>query len=144
MYLTYGNFVINLDSVSNLFSFADNILTLKKRLIHSFIHSFIHSLILIHAQVKPISTLSNCFSFQIGCAVVAAFMHYFLLVVFAWMLAEGIYLYIMIITVFDDIKNHFKLFIISAYGKWSRSISDSPLKFVQGNVRGTLWITNTA
>ncbi|XP_046845837.1 adhesion G protein-coupled receptor L4-like [Xenia sp. Carnegie-2017] len=39
---------------------------------------------------------------EVLCTVVAAFLHYFLLVAFSWMLIEGIFLHILIVKVFHD------------------------------------------
>ena len=46
----------------------------------------------------------------------AAFLHYFSLVIFAWMLVEGLYLYVMVITVFQNSKEQFRIYGICAYG----------------------------
>ncbi|KAK2565200.1 Adhesion G-protein coupled receptor D1 [Acropora cervicornis] len=50
------------------------------------------------------------------CKVVAVWLHYFLLVWFAWMLIEGIYLYLMVITVFDNNNEQLRLYGVCAYG----------------------------
>lgn len=49
--------------------------------------------------------------------MVAVWLHYFLLVWFAWMLIEGIYLYLMVITVFDNNNEQLRLYGVCAYGK---------------------------
>ncbi|XP_068744277.1 adhesion G protein-coupled receptor L4-like [Montipora capricornis] len=53
---------------------------------------------------------------KIICTIVAVWLHYFLLVWFAWMLIEGIHLYLMVITVFEDSKDHLRLYGACAYG----------------------------
>ncbi|XP_022779945.1 adhesion G protein-coupled receptor L4-like [Stylophora pistillata] len=53
---------------------------------------------------------------EIACTVVAVLLHYFLLVSFAWMLVEGIYLYLMVITVFENSKEQLRIFGASSYG----------------------------
>ncbi|XP_067039054.1 adhesion G protein-coupled receptor L4-like [Acropora muricata] len=53
---------------------------------------------------------------KVICKVVAVWLHYFLLVWFAWMLIEGIYLYLMVITVFDNSNEQLRLYGVCAYG----------------------------
>ncbi|XP_015756752.1 PREDICTED: adhesion G-protein coupled receptor D1-like [Acropora digitifera] len=53
---------------------------------------------------------------KVICKVVAVWLHYFLLVWFAWMLIEGIYLYLMVITVFDNNNEQLRLYGVCAYG----------------------------
>ena len=49
---------------------------------------------------------------------VAVMIHYFYLVAFGWMLAEGVYLYAMVVLVFNtNIK--IKLYYLLAWGKTS-------------------------
>ena len=54
---------------------------------------------------------------QIICTIVAVLLHYFLLVWFAWMLIEGIYLYVIVITVFGNNKDQLRLYGACAYGE---------------------------
>ncbi|XP_068678399.1 adhesion G protein-coupled receptor L4-like [Montipora foliosa] len=52
-----------------------------------------------------------------GCTVVAAFLHYFLLSLFSWMLCEGVLLYIVLIKVFRGIaEEKVKYFYIFGWG----------------------------
>ena len=51
------------------------------------------------------------------CIFVAGLIHYFYLVAFAWMLFEGVYLYLMVVKVFNtEIK--MRLFYAVAWGKY--------------------------
>ena len=52
-----------------------------------------------------------------ACTLVAVLLHYFILVSFAWMLVEGVYLYIMVITVFENSKEQLRVYGACAYGK---------------------------
>ena len=54
---------------------------------------------------------------QIACTVVAVLLHYFLLVSFSWMLVEGVYLYLMVITVFENNKEQLRIFGTCSYGR---------------------------
>ena len=67
--------------------------------------------------VKYIQAHHQLFSLKVICKVVAVWLHYFLLVWFAWMLIEGIYLYLMVITVFDNNNEQLRLYGVCAYGK---------------------------
>ena len=64
--------------------------------------------------------LQQCRSFspvQVGCKVVAALLHYFLLAMFSWMLCQGILFYIQIIQVFgSDPKGVLKYFYAFGWG----------------------------
>lgn len=53
---------------------------------------------------------------EIACTVVAVLLHYFLLVSFSWMLVEGVYLYLMVITVFENNKEQLRIFGACSYG----------------------------
>ena len=65
---------------------------------------------------------------QAGCTVVAAFLHYFLLSLFSWMLCEGVLLYILLIKVFRGIaEEKVKYFYIFGWGRFSPSLSLSLL-----------------
>ena len=46
---------------------------------------------------------------------VAAMIHYFYLVAFAWMLFEGVYLYMMVVKVFNTVVR-MRLFYITSWG----------------------------
>ncbi|XP_068681245.1 adhesion G protein-coupled receptor L4-like isoform X1 [Montipora foliosa] len=54
---------------------------------------------------------------KVGCTVVAAFLHYFLLSLFSWMLCEGVLLYILLVKVFGgSAKEKVKYFYIFGWG----------------------------
>ncbi|XP_044174176.1 uncharacterized protein LOC114947269 isoform X3 [Acropora millepora] len=54
---------------------------------------------------------------KVGCIVVAALLHYFLLAMFSWMLCEGVFLYILLVKVFGGgPEEKVKYFYISGWG----------------------------
>ena len=56
------------------------------------------------------------------CIFVAGLTHYFYLVAFAWMLFEGVYLYLMVVKVFNtEIK--MRLFYAVAWGKYRTDLN---------------------
>ncbi|XP_020624294.1 adhesion G-protein coupled receptor D1-like [Orbicella faveolata] len=55
-------------------------------------------------------------SLQVACTLVAVLLHYFLLVSFAWMLVEGVHLYVMVVTVFENSKEQLRIYGLCAYG----------------------------
>ena len=56
---------------------------------------------------------------QVGCTVVAAFLHYFLLSLFSWMLCEGVLLYILLVKVFGgSAEEKVKYFYIFGWGRF--------------------------
>ena len=56
------------------------------------------------------------------CIFVADLIHYFYLVAFAWMLFEGVYLYLMVVKVFNtEIK--MRLFYAVAWGKYQTDLN---------------------
>ena len=59
----------------------------------------------------------NPVSLQELCVFVAAMIHYFYLVGFAWMLFEGVYLYLMVVKVFNTVIRR-RLFYGVAWGKY--------------------------
>ena len=59
----------------------------------------------------------NPVSLQELCVFVAAMIHYFYLVGFAWMLFEGVYLYLMVVKVFNTVIR-LRLFYGVAWGKY--------------------------
>ena len=71
----------------------------------------------LNSQVYSRASLIVTVSLKVICKVVAVWLHYFLLVWFAWMLIEGIYLYLMVITVFDNSNEQLRLYGVCAYGK---------------------------
>ena len=56
--------------------------------------------------------------FQAGCPVVAAFLHYFLLALFSWMLCEGALHYILLVKVFGGgAEDKVKYFYMFGWGR---------------------------
>ncbi|XP_028397360.1 uncharacterized protein LOC114521149 [Dendronephthya gigantea] len=53
------------------------------------------------AQVTFLAGIDET-DYKVACIIVAALLHYFLLVAFSWMLVEGIFLHILIVKVFHD------------------------------------------
>lgn len=53
---------------------------------------------------------------EVACTIVAVLLHYFLLVSFAWMLVEGVHLYVMVVTVFENSKEQLRMYGLCAYG----------------------------
>lgn len=63
----------------------------------------------------------NCHTYlQWLCGVVAGVLHYLLLCVFCWMLAEGIMLYILFVKVLDAKRTKFWHFIPLGWGMFMR------------------------
>ena len=61
---------------------------------------------------------NSTFLFQVGCTVLAALLHFFLLAVFAWMLCEGVLLYILLVKVFGGSPNEkVKYFLVFGWCK---------------------------
>ena len=64
------------------------------------------------------------FDWQVGCTVVAAFLHYLLLAMFSWMLCEGVLLYILLVKVFGGgAEDKVKYFYIFGWGKYGFVLS---------------------
>lgn len=53
---------------------------------------------------------------QVTCAVIAGFLHYLFLSAFAWMLMEGLQLYVMLIEVFEPEQSRARLYYVVSYG----------------------------
>ena len=62
-------------------------------------------------------SLCDLIRLQTVCAVVAGFLHYFFLTSFAWMLLEGVQLYVMLVEVFEAERSRVKWYYLTAYGK---------------------------
>ena len=58
---------------------------------------------------------NNCFV-QGGCVAVAAFLQYFLMATFCWMLVEGIYLYLFVVKVYN-IGYKMRVYQVISWGK---------------------------
>ena len=59
-------------------------------------------------------------TFQTGCTVIAALLHYFLLALFCWMLCEGVLLYILLVKVFGGgADDKVKYFYLLGWGKFT-------------------------
>ena len=54
---------------------------------------------------------------QVGCALVAALLHYFFLAAFCWMLCEGVMLYLMLVVVFSNLSKKWWFFLILGWGE---------------------------
>ena len=64
---------------------------------------------------------------QIGCAFVAALLHYLFTAVFCWMLCEGIMLYLMLVVVFSTISKKWWLFLLLGWGEVLHNARNLPL-----------------
>jgi len=51
------------------------------------------------------------------CTFVGVMLHYFYLVAFGWMMLEGVYLYLMVVKVFNTVIK-MRLYYMFAWGKW--------------------------
>ena len=60
--------------------------------------------------------LLRCTS-QGACVTVAALMQYFLMAAFCWMLVEGIYLYLLVVKVYN-IENRMRIYHVTSWGKF--------------------------
>ena len=63
------------------------------------------------------SSFFSIFFFQAICTIVAAFLHYFLLSAFSWMLIEGIFLHILIVKVFHDHLPKKRFYVTFCWGE---------------------------
>ena len=61
----------------------------------------IHRNLCICLLLAQIFILPDAPKFTVGCGFIAGFLHYFLLATFAWMLVEGIHVYLMLVKVFE-------------------------------------------
>jgi len=57
-----------------------------------------------------------CTTPQGACVTVAALLQYFLMAAFCWMLVEGIYLYLLVVKVYN-IENKMCLYHVMSWGK---------------------------
>ena len=57
--------------------------------------------------------------YRCPCIVVAAFLNYFFLAVFCWMLCEAVMLYLMLVVVFSKLSKRWWFFLLLGWGKWS-------------------------
>jgi len=58
-----------------------------------------------------------CATLQAACVTVAALLQYFLMASFCWMLAEGIYLYLLVVKVYN-IENKMRTYHVMSWGKF--------------------------
>lgn len=72
-------------------------------------------LCLLIAEVIFVAGIDQVFD-RILCSIIAGLLHYFFLCAFAWMLLEGIQLYVMLIEVFEAEKSRVKYYYIFGYG----------------------------
>ena len=63
---------------------------------------------------------------QGACIFVAAWLHYFFLSSFSWMLCEGIMLYLMLVVVFSKLSKKWWFFMIIGYGEFATTTVCSP------------------
>ena len=54
---------------------------------------------------------------QVGCAIVAALLHYFFLAAFCWMLCEGVIIYLMLVAIFSKFSKRWWFFLILGWGR---------------------------
>ena len=74
----------------------------------------------ISKDISVIITLLHSYWFtimQVGCAFVAALLHYFFLAAFCWMLCEGVMLYLMLVVVFSKLSKKWWFFLILGWGE---------------------------
>ena len=57
------------------------------------------------------------YNYQVGCAFVAALLHYLFLAAFCWMLCEGVMLYLMLVAVFSKLSKRWWFFLILGWGE---------------------------
>ena len=78
-----------------------------------------------------LNILFRC-DFQVGCTILAALLHYFLLALFCWMLCEGVLLYILIVKVFGGkAEDEVKYFYIFGWGRYTLHSSCSRDSFFE-------------
>ena len=58
------------------------------------------------------------YNYQVGCAFVAALLHYLFLAAFCWMLCEGVMLHLMLVAVFSKLSRKWWFFLILGWGEW--------------------------
>jgi len=58
-----------------------------------------------------------CATSQGACVTVAALLQYFLMAAFCWMLVEGIYLYLLVVKVYN-IENKMRIYHVMSWGKF--------------------------
>ena len=67
-------------------------------------------------------------SFQSVCILVAVLLHYFYLAAFGWMLVEGVFLYIMIVEVFNTVNMRYFYFV--GWGKKRNNVIALVMKII--------------
>ncbi len=68
-------------------------------------------------ELSLFNTLFSC-NYQVGCTILAALLHYFLLALFCWMLCEGVLHYILLVKVFGGgAEDKVKYFYLFGWGK---------------------------
>jgi hypothetical protein len=83
------------------------------------VHYFVHlnlCIALLMGYIIFLAGIDSAVKNRIGCAVVAALLHYFFTAVFCWMLCEGIMLYLMLVLVFNRISKKWWLFFLLGWG----------------------------
>lgn len=73
------------------------------------------------AEAEPTAGLTGAscvHRLQIPCQVLATLLHYFFLSAFAWMLAEGLHLYSMVVRVFGSEDSKHLYYYALGWGRW--------------------------
>ena len=84
------------------------------------VHYFIHlnlSIALLLGYVVFLAGIDTAVGNRIGCAFVAALLHYLFTAVFSWMLCEGIMLYLMLVVVFSKFSQKWWCFLLLGWGE---------------------------
>ena len=75
-----------------------------------------HKIFLIYVVLHPFVNTINIVILQTSCKAVAVLLHYATLASLAWMLVEGIVLYIKVIKVYGGESVRLRYFFIAAWG----------------------------
>ena len=84
------------------------------------VHYLIHlnlSIALLLGYVVFLAGVDTAVGNRIGCAFVAALLHYLFTAVFLWMLCEGIMLFLMLVMVFSRLSKKWWLFLLLGWGE---------------------------
>ena len=88
------------------------------------VHFFIHlnlSIALLLSYVVFLAGVDTAVGSTIGCAFVAALLHYLFTAVFCWMLCEGIMIFLKLVLVFSSFHKKWWFFLLVGWGKTSHS-----------------------
>ncbi len=84
------------------------------------VHYFVHlnlSIALLLGYVVFLAGVDTAIGNRIGCAFVAALLHYLFTAVFCWMLCEGIMVFLMLVLVFSTLSKKWWFFLILGWGE---------------------------